>query len=107
MKACPIACVSLFALCAEALVAAAPINIDESAVPPYELPELMRFADGRAVLRPADFTGLKSFREDYPEARPVLLYRGKERFLTDGILVQPVDEFLRGLIPGRPPLDAV
>lgn len=30
-------------------MAAAPININEAAVPPYELPELMRFADGRPV----------------------------------------------------------
>ena len=60
-----------------------------------------------AALRPDDFAGLKSFREDYPEARPVLLYRGRERFLTDGILVLPVDDFLRALVPGRPPLDTV
>ena len=59
-----------------------------------------------AVLRPDDFTGLKSFREDYPEARPVLLYRGNERLLTNGILILPVDEFLRSLVPGRPPFDA-
>ena len=59
-----------------------------------------------SVLRPSDFTGLKSFREDYPESRPVLLYRGEERFLTDGILVVPVDEFLRSLVPGRAPLAA-
>ena len=56
-----------------------------------------------AVLRPDDFAGLKSFREDYPEARPVLLYRGEERFLSDGILVLPVEDFLRALVPGRPP----
>ena len=59
-----------------------------------------------AVLRPDDFAGLKSFREDYPEARPVLLYRGEERFLSDGILVLPVEDFLRALLPGRPPLAA-
>ncbi len=47
-----------------------------------------------------------SFREDYPEARPVLLYRGEERFLRDGILVLPVEDFLRALVPGRPPLAA-
>lgn len=54
------------------------------------------------TLRPSDFTGLRTFREDYPEARPLLLYRGDERFLSDGILVVPVDEFLRALVPGRP-----
>ena len=59
-----------------------------------------------AILNPADFRGLKSFREDYPEARPILLYRGTERLLRDGILVLPVEDFLRNLVPGRPPLDA-
>ena len=58
------------------------------------------------VLRPDDFTGLKSFRQDYPEASPVLLYRGEERFLTDGIFVLPVEDFLRALVPGRSPLAA-
>ncbi|MBR4613625.1 MAG: hypothetical protein IKO40_13025, partial [Kiritimatiellae bacterium] len=31
------------------------VNYDETAVPPYELPELMRFADGRPVRSPADW----------------------------------------------------
>ena len=44
--------------------------------------------------------------KDDPEARSVLLYRGKERFLSDGVLVLPVGDFLRALVPGRPPLDA-
>lgn len=44
----------LCALCVEAM-AAAPINMDEAAVPPYELPELMRFADGREVRSPEDW----------------------------------------------------
>ena len=46
------------------------------------------------------------FGNDDPEARPVLLYRGKERFLSDGVFVLPVEDFLRALVPGRPPLDA-
>ena len=41
-------CVVLCAFCVEAM-AAKPINIDEAAVPPYELPELIRFADGTTV----------------------------------------------------------
>ena len=55
-----------------------------------------------AILHPSDFAGLKAFREDYPEARSILLYRGEERFLRDGITVVPVDEFLRALIPYHP-----
>ena len=31
------------------------VNYDESAVPPYEIPELLRFADGRPVRSPADW----------------------------------------------------
>lgn len=31
------------------------VNYDEAAVPPYDLPELMRFADGRPVLTPDDW----------------------------------------------------
>ena len=58
------------------------------------------------VLNPADFAGLKAFRQDYPEARPVLLYRGETQFLRDGILAVPVENFLRALVPGRPPLAA-
>lgn len=54
-----------------------------------------------AVLHPGDFAGLKTFREDYPEASPVLLYRGNERFLRDGIMVVPVEEYLRSMVPGR------
>ncbi len=47
-------CVVLCALCVEAM-AAAPINIAEKAVPPYELPELMRFADGSPVREPSQW----------------------------------------------------
>jgi predicted AAA+ superfamily ATPase len=54
-----------------------------------------------AVLHPGDFTGLKAFREDYPEVEAVLLYRGTERFRRDGVMVVPVEEFLRELVPGR------
>jgi predicted AAA+ superfamily ATPase len=58
------------------------------------------------ILHPDDFTGLKSFQEDYPEAESLLLYRGSERFRRDGVLVVPVAEFLRALVPGKSPLAA-
>ena len=57
-----------------------------------------------AILHPADFAGLKAFREDYPEADLLLLYRGSERFLRDGVWVVPAGDFLRSLVPGRSPL---
>ena len=55
------------------------------------------------ILHPGDFTGLKSFGEDYPEATRLLLYRGSERVLRDGVWVVPAEEFLRALVPGPLP----
>lgn len=53
-------------------------------------------------VRPEDLKALKAFREDYPEAKLRLLYRGKDRLLIDGIFCQPCEEFLRELVPGQP-----
>jgi len=50
----------------------------------------------------ADLRGLRAFRSDYPEARAILLYRGRERISRHGILGLPCEEFLKDLIPGRP-----
>lgn len=46
-----------------------------------------------------DLRGLKTFLNDYPESRVVLLYRGKERLLVDGILCLPCGDFLKDLNP--------
>lgn len=46
--------------------------------------------------------GLLAFKEDYPEAKTCLLYRGKERLKIKGILCHPVEEFLKNLLPERP-----
>ena len=54
-----------------------------------------------AKVRGEDLRGLRAFGEDYPEARRVLLYRGKETLLIDGILCAPVEGFLRALHPRR------
>ncbi len=43
--------------------------------------------------------GLRTFGEDYPEARLLFLYRGKERLVIDGILCLPSEEFLAQLTP--------
>ena len=40
---------------------------------------------------------MKAFGEDYPQAERLLLYRGKERLLVDGIRVAPCGEFLLDL----------
>ncbi len=54
-------------------------------------------------VRPEDLRGLRSFRDDYPECEPLLLYRGEDRLLVEGIRCLPVGEFLRALTPGRAP----
>lgn len=51
------------------------------------------------TLAPHDLRGLKEFQKDYPEATSLLLYRGKEKFLRDGILCMPVEEFLKEMNP--------
>lgn len=53
-------------------------------------------------MRGEDLRSLKSFRQEYPEADVMLLYRGAEQLRVDGISCLPVDEFLRALRPGRP-----
>lgn len=58
-------------------------------------------AKNAANLRPSDFRGLKAFRDEYPEGRVVLLYRGRERTVQDGILCIPCEEFLARLYPNR------
>jgi uncharacterized protein len=52
-------------------------------------------------IRTGDFAGLKSFGNHYPQAQRLLLYRGAERTLVDGIHCMPVETFLRGLHPSR------
>jgi hypothetical protein len=47
------------------------------------------------VTKPADFRGLKSFGEDYPEAKLILLYRGNVPMKHRNILIIPVDLFLK------------
>ncbi len=48
-------------------------------------------------IHPSDLKGLCAFREDYPEATPILLYRGRERIVQNGITLVPVEEFLTSL----------
>jgi predicted AAA+ superfamily ATPase len=52
-----------------------------------------------AVLHPGDLRGLKSFKQEYPECKTLLLYRGKERLMKGDILCMPCEEFLRSLKP--------
>ena len=47
--------------------------------------------------RSEDLKSLRLFREDYPEARAILLYGGRDAYRIDDIEVWPLDEFLRTL----------
>jgi len=48
-----------------------------------------------------DLRGLRAFREDYPESKPRLVYRGTDRMVIDGIPCTPCEEFLASLDPRR------
>lgn len=52
------------------------------------------------TVRSNDLRPLRTFMEDYPEAKPLLLYRGTEELMIDGIRCVPVETFLRSLTPG-------
>jgi len=53
-------------------------------------------------VRGPDLRGLRSFGDEYPEARRVLLYRGDESFVRDGVHVLPCAQYLRGVVPHQP-----
>ncbi len=48
-----------------------------------------------------ELRSLKSFRDDYPEAEALLLYRGNERLRIDDVWCLPAEEFMKNLEPGR------
>ncbi len=48
-----------------------------------------------------DLRGLRAFSDDYPQARKILLYRGSEYLVIDGIISIPCEEFLRKIRPGQ------
>lgn len=52
-----------------------------------------------STVNPGDLTGLEIFSEDYPEATPILLYRGKHRYKEKNVLCIPVEEFLLQINP--------
>ncbi|HDS11498.1 MAG TPA: ATP-binding protein [Candidatus Wirthbacteria bacterium] len=54
------------------------------------------------TIHPGDLIGLKSFQEDYPTAKQVLLYRGQETLSIDNIMCMPCEEFLKNLTPDSP-----
>ena len=52
-------------------------------------------------VRPEDLRGLRSFRDDYPEAEAILLYRGERRLVIDDVTCVPVESFLSSLRPAN------
>jgi predicted AAA+ superfamily ATPase len=51
-------------------------------------------------VRPEDLRGLRAFLGEYPECRPMLLYRGKDKLEIGGIPCWPVEAYLATLVPG-------
>jgi len=49
------------------------------------------------VIRPNDLKSLKSFNEDYPSCKTIMIYRGKKRVVRDDILIIPSEEFFPDL----------
>jgi predicted AAA+ superfamily ATPase len=54
-------------------------------------------------IHPKSLRSLKTFLIDYPEASAILLYRGIEKLVVDGIFCCPVDDFLLQLKPNHWP----
>jgi predicted AAA+ superfamily ATPase len=54
------------------------------------------------IIHPSDLKGLEAFQKDYPECKPILVYRGKLRMERKGILCIPCEEFLLQINPDRP-----
>lgn len=52
-----------------------------------------------ATIHPHDLRGLESFCLDYPEAKPLFLYRGKHKLKEKNILCYPVEEYLLQINP--------
>lgn len=49
-----------------------------------------------------DLKSLKTFMTDYPEAKPLMLYRGKDKLIIDQIPCYPIEDFLLTLKPYQP-----
>ncbi|HNA62441.1 MAG TPA: DUF4143 domain-containing protein [Rhabdochlamydiaceae bacterium] len=53
------------------------------------------------TVSPDDIRGLTHFVEDYPQAKPVLLYRGPQKEYKN-VLCLPVEQFLKQMQPNHP-----
>ena len=55
-----------------------------------------------SAIRDEDLRSLRAFHKDFPECRPLFLYRGKDRIYRQGILCLPCQDFLLQLRPRQP-----
>jgi predicted AAA+ superfamily ATPase len=53
-------------------------------------------------IRKNDLRSLRSFHNDYPECRPLMIYRGNETLRIDHILCIPCEAFLKSIKPNQP-----
>lgn len=58
-----------------------------------------------AAARREDVRALRAFTEDYPQCEPLMVYRGQDRLVVNGVKCLPAHEFLVALRPGRAPGD--
>ena len=54
-----------------------------------------------ARIGPQDLRGLKSFKNEYPMAKTLLLHRGKDHWVEDGTVCMPCERFLLNLRPNQ------
>lgn len=53
------------------------------------------------TIRREDVRALRAFTDDYPECEPLLVHRGEDRLVVNGVRCLPARDFLVGLRPGR------
>jgi predicted AAA+ superfamily ATPase len=53
-------------------------------------------------IHPQDTHSLQSFKDDYPECTPLLIYMGDKKLLSKNILCIPIEEFLKNLCIHKP-----
>lgn len=53
------------------------------------------------TIRSADLRSLRSFKEEYPKSKTLLLYRGRDRLVKGDTLCLPCADFLAALHPNR------
>jgi predicted AAA+ superfamily ATPase len=56
-----------------------------------------------STIHSTDLRSLKTFQADYPEATPLVIYRGPDKILIDNIVCWPAEEFLLQLYPNQWP----